>query len=110
MRGSEIDRRSFMRMAPAAALAASGAGFRAAPAAEAAAPFAGIRGPAFHRMTLGHFEITALLDGTIPLPLCAMHTNTSPAHVDAALAAAFLRAPVGLSVNAYLVIPATGSF
>ena len=56
-----------------------------------------------YRQPLGNFEITALLDGTIPLPLSAMHTNTSPAHVDAALAAAFLRAPVGLSVNAYLV-------
>ena len=92
--------RRHLLQAPAAALAA---GLFKPQEAAAAAPFAMTQPPAFHRMTLGGFQVTALLDGTVPLPLSAMYNNTTPAQVDQALAAAFLRSPVELSVNAYLV-------
>lgn len=98
-----MDRRSFLMTAPVVVLAAAPAALLTVAGAEAAAPFAGTPGPAFYRMPLGDFEITALLDGTVPIPLNTMYNNTTPAQVDTALAAAFLRAPVELSVNAYLV-------
>lgn len=97
-----MDRRRFLMTAPAAALATAPAMIAGRPAA-AAAPFAGRSAPGFYRMSLGAFEITALLDGTVPMPLDKLYTNTTPAHVEEALAAAFLKVPVELSVNAYLV-------
>ena len=54
-------------------------------------------------MPLGAFEVTALLDGTVALPVRTMHDHTTPERVDASLATAFLRSPLALSVNAYLV-------
>lgn len=94
-------RRDLLRM-PAAAIAVA-AGLTSAREAEAAAPFATAQPSAFRRLRLGEIQVTALLDGTVTLPLSTMHTNTTPERVDAALAAAFLRSPVELSVNAYLV-------
>ncbi|WP_417330716.1 MBL fold metallo-hydrolase [Halomonas cupida] len=68
----------------------------------ASAPFAGVQAPGFHRMMLGSIEITALSDGTLPVPLESVFNNTTPEHVDAVLTSAFLDSPVELSVNAYL--------
>lgn len=69
----------------------------------AAAPLAKIPAPGFYRMMLGDFEITALSDGTIPLPIGESLTNTTPARVRKALERAFLKDPVDVSVNAYLI-------
>lgn len=98
-----IDRRSFLKGAPGAALTAVAPAMMVASASQAAAPFARAQSPGFYRMPLGDYEITALLDGTIPVPLNTMYNNTSPGRVEEGLAAAFLRSPVELSVNAYLV-------
>jgi glyoxylase-like metal-dependent hydrolase (beta-lactamase superfamily II) len=54
-------------------------------------------------MPLGAFEVTALSDGTVDLPVDKLVNNLSPAKVKAALARSYLRAPVETSVNGYLV-------
>jgi glyoxylase-like metal-dependent hydrolase (beta-lactamase superfamily II) len=69
----------------------------------AAAPMVKTSGPGYFRMMLGDFEITALSDGTVDLPVDKLLTNTTPAKVNKALAKSFLKAPVEASVNAYLV-------
>jgi glyoxylase-like metal-dependent hydrolase (beta-lactamase superfamily II) len=53
-------------------------------------------------MMLGDFEVTALSDGTVDLPVDTL-LNAPKAKVDKALARQFLKAPVETSVNAYLV-------
>jgi glyoxylase-like metal-dependent hydrolase (beta-lactamase superfamily II) len=59
--------------------------------------------PGWYRMMLGDFEITALSDGTVALPVDKLLTNTTPAKVDAALTGAYLKPPVETSVNAFLI-------
>ena len=50
--------------------------------------------PGWYRMMLGDFEITALSDGTVALPVDKLLTNTTPAKVEAALASVYLKPPV----------------
>ena len=72
-------------------------------AAHAAAPQLKTSAPGYYRMMLGDFEITALSDGTVGLPVDKLLTNTTPGQVGKALAASFVKAPLETSVNAYLV-------
>ena len=81
----------------AAALAAFGAA-----SAHAAAPLAKTGSPGYFRMMLGDFEVTALNDGTIDLPVDKL-LKTAPATTNKALKAAFLATPVETSVNAFLI-------
>jgi glyoxylase-like metal-dependent hydrolase (beta-lactamase superfamily II) len=74
-----------------------------ATAAHAEAPMIKTQAPGFYRMMLGDFEVTALSDGTVELPIDKLLTNTTPGKVDAALAKSFLKAPVETSVNGYLI-------
>jgi len=76
--------------------------FIASPA-HAAAPLAKTQSPGYYRMMLGDFEVTALSDGTVPLAVDTLLTNTSPAKVNKALDRWFLKEPVDTSVNAYLI-------
>ncbi len=69
----------------------------------AAAPIQKIQAPGFYRMMLGDFEVTALADGTIKLPMKDLLVNVKPARVDAALAKNGIGYPVETSVNAYLL-------
>jgi glyoxylase-like metal-dependent hydrolase (beta-lactamase superfamily II) len=71
--------------------------------AEAAAPMVKTPAPGFYRMMLGDFEVTALLDGTIDLPVDKYLTHTTPAKVKLGLAKAFETVPLETSVNAFLV-------
>lgn len=71
--------------------------------AHAAAPMVKQSAPGYYRMMLGDFEVTALSDGTVALPMNKLLTNTTPAKVDQALAKSFLKSPVETSVNGYLV-------
>lgn len=71
--------------------------------AQAAAPKAGFQAPGYYRMTLGDFEVTALNDGTVGLPMTQLLTGTTPEASAQALARSFLKDPVETSVNAYLV-------
>jgi glyoxylase-like metal-dependent hydrolase (beta-lactamase superfamily II) len=98
------NRHLLVRAAFFAACIAS-AGFGATPwnPAHAAAPMAKTASPGYFRMMLGDFEVTALSDGTVDLPVDKLLTNTTPAKVNKALARSFLKAPVEASVNAYLV-------
>ena len=77
--------------------------FALATPAHAAAPQVKTSAPGFYRMMLGDFEITALSDGTVGLPVDKLLTNTTPGQVGKALAASFVKPPVETSVNAYLV-------
>jgi glyoxylase-like metal-dependent hydrolase (beta-lactamase superfamily II) len=72
-------------------------------AALAGAPFAKGQSPGWYRISLGDFEVTALSDGTVALPMNTVLTNTTPAKVEAAFAKAYLKLPVETSVNCYLV-------
>jgi glyoxylase-like metal-dependent hydrolase (beta-lactamase superfamily II) len=51
---------------------------------------------------LGSFEITALSDGTVALPVDKL-LKAKPGRVDKLLARSYLKAPVETSVNAYLI-------
>ena len=75
----------------------------AATNAFAEAPMAKAQAPGFYRMMLGDFEVTALSDGTVKLPVKDLLLKTTPANVDAALKRAHIAYPVETSVNGYLV-------
>lgn len=101
--------RHFQPIKSAIAVSLLGAGLAFAPAASlvsvaaAAAPMAKTQAPGFYRMVLGDFEVTAISDGTVKLPVKDLLTNTTPAKVDAALKRAAIAYPVETSVNAYLI-------
>jgi glyoxylase-like metal-dependent hydrolase (beta-lactamase superfamily II) len=71
--------------------------------AQAAAPLVGTQAPGYFRMKLGDFEVTALTDGTLMMPVGQMLTNVSPPELQQALARAFLKDPMPVSVNGFLV-------
>src|SRR2546427_13203846 len=62
--------------------------------AHAAAPLSKAPPVGFYRMMLGDYEVTALLDGTLPVPVSKFLTNTTPDEVEKALARQFLKHPV----------------
>ena len=69
----------------------------------AEAPMAKTQAPGWYRMKLGSFEVTALSDGTVTLPVDKLLSNVKPATVQQLLARSYLKAPVETSVNGYLV-------
>ena len=71
--------------------------------AAAAAPLIKTSAPGYYRMMLGDFEVTALSDGTVSLPVNKLLSNTTPAKVNVALAQSALRSPLETSVNGYLI-------
>ncbi|MDH0863026.1 MBL fold metallo-hydrolase [Mitsuaria sp. GD03876] len=75
----------------------------AAAGAQAAAPQVKTQAPGYYRMMLGDFEITALNDGTIDLPVDQLMDKAKPGTVAKALGKSFLKPPVETSINAYLV-------
>ena len=75
----------------------------AAAAASAAGPLQKGQAPGWYRITLGDFEVTALSDGTVGLPVDQLLTNTTADETKAALAQWRLPLPVETSVNGYLV-------
>lgn len=101
--------RPFHLLKSAIAVSLLGAGIALAPVASwvgtasAAAPIAKTQAPGFYRMMLGDFEVTAISDGTVKLPVKDLLTNTTSAKVDAALKRAAIAYPVETSVNAYLI-------
>ncbi|MGY6251354.1 MBL fold metallo-hydrolase [Bosea thiooxidans] len=93
-----MDRRAFLSTTAmlAAAAITPGSGRAAAPAKRSQAS-------GFRRLDLGGVEITALLDGTLPVPLDQVYAGMEPTDVRTSVADAFLPSPTELSVNAYLV-------
>jgi glyoxylase-like metal-dependent hydrolase (beta-lactamase superfamily II) len=59
--------------------------------------------PAFYRIQLGDFEITAISDGTVKLPLDKMLANIKPEDVRGSLHANFESLPTETSINAFLI-------
>ncbi|HET7863828.1 MAG TPA: MBL fold metallo-hydrolase [Burkholderiaceae bacterium] len=59
--------------------------------------------PGYYRMMLGEFEVTALSDGTVKLPVDQLLTGTTQKHVTQVLARQDLKPPVETSVNGYLI-------
>ena len=94
---------TLLRVALMAAFTATTLGFGTTGIAHAAAPMVKTSAPGFFRMMLGDFEITALSDGTVNLPVDKLLTNTTPAKVNKALAKSFLTSPLETSVNGYLI-------
>lgn len=88
-------------MAVASVLAMATAQIAGNPAL-AAAPMAKTAAPGYFRMMLGTFEVTALSDGTVDLPVDSL-LSQAPAKTKAALARSFLAVPLETSVTAYLV-------
>ncbi len=74
-----------------------------APLAHAQVPMAKGQAPGWYRMMLGSFQVTALSDGTVALPVDKLLTQVAPARVESLLARSYLKAPVETSVNAYLI-------
>ena len=72
-------------------------------AAHAGAPQAKGQAPGWYRMQLGDFEVTALNDGTVKLPVDKLLTNVPAPTMQSLLARAYLKAPVETSVNGYLI-------
>lgn len=73
------------------------------PGAQAAAPQVKAQAPGFYRMMLGDFEITALNDGTVDLPVDKLLKERQPGQVLRALRHAYLGVPLETSVNGYLI-------
>jgi glyoxylase-like metal-dependent hydrolase (beta-lactamase superfamily II) len=73
------------------------------PAAHAAAPLAKEQAPGFYRLMVGDFQVTALSDGTVALPVDQLLTRTTPAQVKKMLARSHLESPLETSVNGYLI-------
>jgi len=71
--------------------------------AMAGAPAAKGQAPGWFRMALGDFEVTALSDGTVALPVDKLLTNTKPGQVQRRLKEAYLGLPLETSVNGYLI-------
>ncbi len=84
-------------------LAAFTAGAFNTQSAHAAAPMVKKSAPGYYRMMLGDFEITALSDGTVNLPMDKLLTNTTPAATAKAFSSYFVKTPVETSVNTYLI-------
>jgi glyoxylase-like metal-dependent hydrolase (beta-lactamase superfamily II) len=70
---------------------------------QAAAPMVKTQAPGYYRMMLGDFEVTALSDGTVALPVNQLLTNTTTSRVDRVLARSGLSSPLETSVNGYLI-------
>ena len=67
------------------------------------APMQKTQAPGYYRMMLGDFEVTALSDGTFSFNVKDLLTGITPAQLDGDLRRAFLKEPVDLSVNGFLV-------
>jgi glyoxylase-like metal-dependent hydrolase (beta-lactamase superfamily II) len=75
--------------------------------AHAAAPTVRTQAPGYYRTMLGDFELTALSDGTLALPIAELRTNATPEKVQKTLASVSLEDPVDTLGNGYLINPGT---
>lgn len=83
-------------LAPAAAAPAS--------ASPAEVPAQARSIPGYYRLLLGQFEVTALSDGTVTLPLDKLLTNTTPAELDPVMRRAGIDPSTAeISINAFLI-------
>ena len=66
-------------------------------------PMAKDPSPGWYRMRLGTFEVTALSDGTLEMPVDKVFSQISPARIRSLLSRSYLTNEVVLTVNAFLV-------
>ena len=92
-----------LRQAPLLALLLIIAAFAWVDTAHAAAPLAKDQAPGFYRLMVGDVEVTALSDGTRPLPAGKVLTHVKAGEVEQGLKRAFLSDPVETSFNAFLI-------
>jgi len=92
-----------MRPGPRVAVTLAAIGLFGIAPLQAHAPMVKTQGPGYYRMMLGEVEITALLDGTASMPIKEFLTGITPAEADHDLAHAFMKDPMELSINAFLV-------
>ncbi|MBR7800137.1 MBL fold metallo-hydrolase [Undibacterium fentianense] len=71
--------------------------------AVAGAPISQAVAPGYYRVMLGDFEVTALSDGTVALPIDKLLTNIKPEQTLKALKKHHLGTPTETSVNGYLI-------
>ena len=57
-----------------------------------------------YRFKIGHFEIIALSDGTVPLDVNRLFQDNDSVKIDTLLKSAYVTNPVETSINAYLII------
>ena len=69
---------------------------------EAAAPMVKTSAPGYYRMMLGDFEVTAISDGTVVLPVHQL-LKQAPEKTQDALSKVALKSPLETSVNGYLI-------
>ena len=86
-----------------AIFATSGIAALAPRTAYASAPQVRTQAPGFYRMMLGQYEITALSDGTVNIPLDRLLVGISPAEIQALLARNFQTPKAETSINAFLI-------
>ena len=89
----------FLRRAASAGIAA----FAFIASAHAAAPMVKTSAPGYYRVMLGDFEVTAINDGTLPLPTDKILTGITPADYDKAVKKNHLPSAIDTSFNAYLI-------
>lgn len=94
----------FTRKVKTLMLAVSSAIFvmAASSVALASAPMVKTPAPGFFRLMLGAYEVTAISDGTVDLPVEKLLSEPE-AKTTEALSKSFLKAPLETSVNAYLI-------
>lgn len=98
---NNVTRRNVLK---GASMLATAAAISGAPSlAFAAAPKQHFQSPGFYRMALGDLEITALSDGTLPLPLPEMYRDVTAEQAAQLLRGAYRDIPTDTSVNAFLV-------
>lgn len=68
-----------------------------------AAPFSTVANAGYYRFRFGKFEVTALSDGTLALPMTKIYQNEPEGELQRRLEANFLGKEPHLSINAYLV-------
>lgn len=98
-----MNRTSIKLTLPVLALASLNLVALANTAAYAGAPMLKAPAPGYYRTMIGAFEVTAISDGTVDLPVNQLLTNTTPQAVDAALASNLETSPIETSDNAYLI-------
>ena len=91
------------RVVGGVAIAIFAAALAVSTGAAAEAPFSKAQPAGYYRMMLGDVEVTALLDGLAPVPVGNLLRNTTPLELEKALARNFLKDPVAMSVNGYLI-------
>lgn len=67
------------------------------------APMAKTMAPGFYRFMLGDFEVTALSDGSVDLPMNTLLKNIEKFKAEKMLQSAFQKTPTSTPVNAYLI-------